>query len=50
MRWLIILAVLLIFAAVALGVPWLAYRQGRKAGNQEGYIRGHREGRQGGDK
>ena len=41
--WLIFLAVLL---CVAIGVPWLAYRHGKKVGDQSGYIRGYKEGQQ----
>jgi len=36
-HWLIVLAV---FGAI----PWLLYRHGRKVGDQQGYIRGYKEG------
>jgi hypothetical protein len=37
--------ILLVLLAV-LGVPWLAYRHGKKVGDQAGYIRGYKEGQQ----
>ena len=43
LNWLSALAVLYIFLA-----PWLAYRHGRKVGDQQGYIRGYQEGQQSG--
>jgi hypothetical protein len=43
-HWLIVLAFVFIgsvsFAIVA---PWLAYRHGKKVGDQAGYIRGYKE-------
>ncbi len=42
-HWLIVLAVLF---GIFLLVPWLAYRHGKKVGDQEGYIRGYKEGQQ----
>jgi len=42
-HWLIVLAV---FFGIFLLVPWLAYRHGKKVGDQEGYIRGYKEGQQ----
>ncbi len=41
-HWMIILA----FFGVVLGIPWFAYRHGKKVGDQEGYIRGFKEGQQ----
>jgi hypothetical protein len=38
------LVVLVIFGGIVLGVPWLAYRHGKKVGDQQGYIRGYKEG------
>jgi hypothetical protein len=43
MHWLILLA---FFFVIVLGAPWLAYRHGRKVGDQQGYIRGYKEGQQ----
>ena len=45
-HWLIVLAVLAVFFGIVLLVPWLAYRHGKKVGDQEGYIRGYKEGHQ----
>ncbi len=42
-HWLIVLVVFGIFL-----VPWLAYRHGKKVGDQAGYIRGYKEGQQSG--
>jgi len=42
-HWLIVLVV---FLGIVFGVPWLSYRHGRKVGDQEGYIRGYKEGQQ----
>jgi len=42
-RWLLALAFLF---GIFLGVPWLAYRHGKKVGDQSGYIRGYKEGQQ----
>ena len=42
-HWLIVLVV---FFGIVLGVPWFAYRHGKKVGDQEGYIRGYKEGQQ----
>lgn len=41
---LLILILLPLFAAI--GIPWLAYRHGRKVGDQIGYIRGYKESQQ----
>ena len=38
-HWLIVLAVLL-------AIPFLLYRHGKKVGDQQGYIRGYKEGQQ----
>ena len=45
-HWLIVLATLFCPAIFLLLVPWLAYRHGKKVGDQEGYIRGYKEGQQ----
>jgi ABC-type transport system involved in cytochrome bd biosynthesis fused ATPase/permease subunit len=45
-HWLIVLAFLAILFGVLLLVPWLAYMHGKKVGDQAGYIRGYKEGRQ----
>jgi Sec-independent protein translocase protein TatA len=39
-HWLIVLVVF----GVIIGIPWLAYRHGRRVGDQQGYIRGYKEG------
>ena len=36
-HWLIVLAFLV-------AIPWLTYRHGRKVGDQQGYVRGYKEG------
>lgn len=41
-----LLFLLVLFGAVCIGIPWLAYRHGRKVGDQTGYIRGYKEGQQ----
>lgn len=41
-----LLFLLVLFGGVCIGIPWLAYRHGRKAGDQTGYIRGYKEGQQ----
>jgi len=41
-HWLIVLALL----GIVVGIPLFAYRHGRKVGDQEGYIRGYKEGQQ----
>jgi hypothetical protein len=41
-----LLIALILVLGICVGVPWLAYRHGRKVGNQDGYIRGYKEGRQ----
>lgn len=38
-HWLIVLVVLI-------GIPYLLYRHGKKVGDQQGYIRGYKEGQQ----
>jgi glycerol-3-phosphate acyltransferase PlsY len=43
-HWLVVLAV---FFGIFLP-PWLAYRHGKKVGDQAGYIRGYKEGQQSG--
>jgi hypothetical protein len=35
-----------VFFGIVVGVPWFAYRHGRKVGDQQGYIRGYKEGQQ----
>jgi hypothetical protein len=40
------LVVLAFLFAIFLGVPWLAYRHGKRVGDQVGYIRGYKEGQQ----
>ena len=42
-HWLLVLALVICFLIV---VPLLAYRQGRKEGDIQGYIRGCKEGQQ----
>jgi Sec-independent protein translocase protein TatA len=42
MHWLIILLI----AGIIFGIPYLAYRHGKKVGDQQGYIRGFKEGQQ----
>jgi hypothetical protein len=42
LHWLYILVPL----GIVVGVPWFAYRHGRKVGDQQGYIRGYKEGQQ----
>lgn len=42
-HWLI---VLVFFGGICIGIPWLAYRHGKKVGDQTGYIRGYKEGQQ----
>jgi hypothetical protein len=37
---------LALIGAIVIGVPWLTYRHGRKVGDQQGYIRGYKEGQQ----
>ncbi len=44
LHWLIVLLLLAIF----LGIPWLAYRHGKKVGDSVGYMRGYKEGQQSG--
>ena len=39
-HWLIVLA----FLMFVVGLPWLVYRHGRKVGDQQGYIRGYKDG------
>lgn len=41
-----LLFLLVLFGTVCVGIPWLAYRHGRKVGDQTGYIRGYKEGQQ----
>ena len=43
LHWLIVFA---FFGATFIGIPYLGYRHGRKVGDQEGYIRGYKEGQQ----
>jgi hypothetical protein len=43
--WLIVLAVSF---GIFLLVAWLAYRHGKKVGDQAEYVRGYKEGRQSG--
>jgi hypothetical protein len=42
-HWLIALAFL---GSIVIGIPWSAYRHGKKVGDQQGYIRGYKEGQQ----
>jgi len=35
---------LLLFLLGLFLIPWFTYRHGKKVGNQEGYIRGYKEG------
>lgn len=42
-HWLI---VLVFFGGFWVGIPWLAYRHGKKVGDQAGYIRGYKGGQQ----
>lgn len=41
-----ILILLIIIGVVIVGVPWFAYSHGEKVGDQQGYIRGYKEGQQ----
>jgi hypothetical protein len=41
-----VLVFLVFIAAILIGAPWLTYRHGRKVGDQQGYIRGYKEGQQ----
>jgi hypothetical protein len=43
---LIILIFLACLGLLVIGIPWLAYRHGKKVGDQAGYIRGFKEGQQ----
>ncbi len=45
-HWLVVLA----FLTFLIGIPLFAYRHGRKVGDQQGYIRGYKEGQQSGSK
>ena len=45
-HWLIVLAIFAPFFCIFLLAPWLAYRHGKKVGDQQGYIRGYKEGQQ----
>jgi hypothetical protein len=36
--------IVLFFLAVFSLIPWLIYRHGKKVGDQQGYIRGYKEG------
>jgi hypothetical protein len=42
-HWLVVLAFLI---GIIVGIPLFAYRHGRKVGDQQGYIRGYKEGQQ----
>jgi len=39
---------LLVFLFLIFLAPWLAYRHGKRVGDQQGYIRGYKEGQQSG--
>jgi hypothetical protein len=41
-------AVVVVALLIAVAVPWLAYKHGKKVGDQTGYIRGYKEGQQSG--
>jgi hypothetical protein len=41
-----LLVFLALIGALVVGVSSLAYRHGRKVGDQQGYIRGYKEGQQ----
>ena len=41
-----ILILLIIIGVIIIGVPWFAYSHGKKVGDQQGYIRGYKEGQQ----
>jgi ABC-type transport system involved in cytochrome bd biosynthesis fused ATPase/permease subunit len=43
-HWLVVLVFLAVRLGIFLLVPWLAYRYGKKVGDQQGYIRGYKEG------
>ena len=49
-HWLIVLLIVLwkivIYGGIFVAIPWLAYRHGKKVGDQAGYIRGYKEGQQ----
>jgi len=45
-HWLIVL----VFFGIVIGIPWFAYRHGKTVGDQEGYIRGYKEGQQNANK
>jgi hypothetical protein len=42
-HWLVVLAFLI---GIIVGIPLFAYRHGLKVGDQQGYIRGYKEGQQ----
>lgn len=45
-HWLIVLVYLVFWGGIFVAIPWLAYRHGKKVGDQAGYIRGYKEGQQ----
>lgn len=49
-HWLIVLVILLGNLGIFLLMLWVAYRHGKKVGDQTGYIRGYKEGQQSGQK
>lgn len=46
LHWLIVLVYLVFWGGIFVAIPWLAYRHGKKVGDQAGYIRGYKEGQQ----
>ena len=46
LHWLIVLLILGVLGDFCCGIPWPAYRHGKKVGDQAGYIRGYKEGQQ----
>lgn len=41
-----LLVLLVLVGVVFIGVPWFAYNHGKRVGDQQGYIRGYKEGQQ----
>jgi len=41
-----LLILLILVGVVIIGVPWFACSHGKKVGDQQGYIRGNKEGQQ----
>lgn len=45
-HWLIVLTILAFIFSIAFAIPLIAFKFGRKLGDQAGYIRGFKEGQQ----